>query len=76
MYMPHDDYFAVDDVGFFQVLGNSAQQAADLNVISRKIAELSLTPGAVGQDGFLTTHVIESVDVPERELIAEYLGKP
>ena len=72
----HDDYFAVDDVGFFQVLGNSAQQAADLNVISRKIAELSLTPGAVGQDGFLTTHVIESVDVPERELIAEYLGKP
>ncbi|MCP5416681.1 MAG: 2-oxoacid:acceptor oxidoreductase family protein [Chromatiaceae bacterium] len=72
----HDDYFAIDDVGFFQVLGNSAQQAADLNVISRKIAELSLTPGAVGQDGFLTTHVIESVDVPERELIAEYLGRP
>ena len=27
------------------------QQAADLNVISRKIAELSLNPGAVGQDG-------------------------
>ena len=72
----HDDYFAIDDVGFFQVLGNSAQQAADLNVISRKIAELSLTPGAVGQDGFLTTHVIESVSVPERELIAEYLGRP
>jgi len=72
----HDDYFAIDDVGFFQVLGNSAQQAADLNVISRKIAELSLNPGAVGQDGFLTTHVIESVVVPEREMIAEYLGRP
>jgi len=72
----HDDYFAIDDVGFFQVLGNSAQQAADLNVISRKIAELSMNPGAVGQDGFLTTHVIESVAVPERELIAEYLGRP
>jgi pyruvate-ferredoxin/flavodoxin oxidoreductase len=72
----HDDYFAIDDVGFFQVLGKSPQEAADLNVIARKIAELSLNPGAVGQDGFLTTHVIESVSVPERELIAEYLGRP
>nr|VFJ98906.1 MAG: pyruvate-ferredoxin/flavodoxin oxidoreductase [Candidatus Kentron sp. LFY] len=72
----HDDYFAIDDVGFFQVLGKSAQEAVDLNMISRKIAELSLTPGAVGQDGFLTTHLIESIQVPERELVAEFLGKP
>ncbi len=72
----HDDYHAIDDTGFFQVLGKSAQEAADLNLIARKIAELSLTPGAVGQDGFLTTHLIESLQVPERELIAEYLGKP
>jgi len=72
----HDDYFAIDDAGFFQVLGKSAQEAVDLNLIARKIAELSLTPGAVGQDGFLTTHLIESIQVPERELVAEFLGKP
>jgi pyruvate-ferredoxin/flavodoxin oxidoreductase len=30
----------------------------------------------VAQDGFLTTHLIESMRVPERELIAEYLGRP
>nr|VFJ92931.1 MAG: pyruvate-ferredoxin/flavodoxin oxidoreductase [Candidatus Kentron sp. H]VFJ93762.1 MAG: pyruvate-ferredoxin/flavodoxin oxidoreductase [Candidatus Kentron sp. H]VFK00649.1 MAG: pyruvate-ferredoxin/flavodoxin oxidoreductase [Candidatus Kentron sp. H] len=72
----HDDFFAVDDVGFFQVFGKSAQEAVDLNLISRKIAELSLTPGAVGQDGFLTTHLIESVQAPERELVEEFLGKP
>lgn len=72
----HDDYHAIDDTGFFQVLGKSAQEAADLNIIARKIAELSLTPGVVGQDGFLTTHLIESLQVPERELIAEYLGRP
>jgi pyruvate-ferredoxin/flavodoxin oxidoreductase len=45
-------------------------------VIGRKIAELSLTPAAVGQDGFLTTHLIEPLLVPERELIAEFLGRP
>lgn len=72
----HDDYHLMDDTGFFQVMAKSAQEAADLNIISRKIAELSLTPGAVGQDGFLTTHLIETLNVPERELILEYLGHP
>ena len=72
----HDDYHLMDDTGFFQVLGKDAQQAADLNIIARKIAELSLTPGAVGQDGFLTTHLIETMMVPERALIEEFLGRP
>lgn len=48
----------------------------DLNIISRKIAELSLTPAAVGQDGFLTSHLIEDLQLPERELIEEFLGLP
>ncbi|MCB1121336.1 MAG: 2-oxoacid:acceptor oxidoreductase family protein, partial [Verrucomicrobiae bacterium] len=72
----HDDYHLMDDTGFFQVLGKNGQAAADLNIIARKIAELSLTPGAVGQDGFLTTHLIETLLLPERELIAEFLGLP
>ncbi len=72
----HDDYHCIDDTGFFQVFGNDAQEAADLNLIARKIAELSLTPAAVAQDGFLTTHLIEPLMVPERELIDEFCGRP
>jgi len=72
----HDDYHCVDDTGFIQVMAKDAQGAADLNLIGRKVAELSLTPAIIGQDGFLTTHLIESVRLPERELVAEYLGKP
>jgi pyruvate-ferredoxin/flavodoxin oxidoreductase len=72
----HDDYHCVDDTGFIQVMAKNAQSAADLNLIARKAAELSLTPAIVGQDGFLTTHLIESVRLPERELVAEYLGRP
>jgi pyruvate-ferredoxin/flavodoxin oxidoreductase len=72
----HDDYHCIDDTGFFQVFAKDAQGAADLNLIARKVAELSLTPAAVGQDGFLTTHVIEPLMVPERELIEELLGRP
>ncbi len=72
----HDDYHCMDDTGFFQLFAKNAQHAADLNLIAHRIAELSLTPGAIAQDGFLTTHLIESLMVPERELIAEYLGRP
>ncbi len=72
----HDDYHAVDDTGFFQVMGKNVQEVCDLNIIAHRIAELALTPGIVGQDGFLTTHLIESFMLPERELIAEYLGLP
>ena len=72
----HDDYHCVDDTGFFQLFAKNAQAAADLNIIAHRIAELALNPGIVGQDGFLTTHLIESLMLPERQLIAEYLGRP
>ena len=72
----HDDYHAVDDTGFFQLFAKNAQHVADLNIIAHKVAELALTPGIIAQDGFLTTHLIESLNIPERELIKEYLGRP
>jgi len=72
----HDDYHCIDDTGFFQVFAKNAQEAADLNLIARKVAELSLTPAAVGQDGFLTTHLIEPLQVPERALVEEFCGRP
>ncbi len=72
----HDDYHAIDDTGFFQLFAKKAQHVADLNIIAHRIAELALTPGVVAQDGFLTTHLIESLQLPERELIKEYLGRP
>jgi pyruvate-ferredoxin/flavodoxin oxidoreductase len=72
----HDDYHAVDDTGFFQLFAKDVQEAADLNLIAHRIAELSLNPGLCAQDGFLTTHAVESVRLPERELVREYLGDP
>jgi pyruvate-ferredoxin/flavodoxin oxidoreductase len=72
----HDDYHAVDDTGFFQVFGKNVQEIADLTLIAHRIAELSLNPGLCAQDGFLTSHVIEDVLLPEPELIRTYLGDP
>ena len=72
----HDDYHAIDDTGFFQLFAKNVQELADLNLIAHRIAELALNPGVCAQDGFLTSHVIESVLLPEDELVREYLGDP
>ncbi|HEX5972025.1 MAG TPA: 2-oxoacid:acceptor oxidoreductase family protein [Gemmatimonadaceae bacterium] len=72
----HDDYHAVDDTGFFQLFAKDVQEAADLNLLAHHIAELSLNPGIVAQDGFLTSHVIETLRLPERELVKAFLGDP
>jgi pyruvate-ferredoxin/flavodoxin oxidoreductase len=72
----HDDYHAVDDTGFFQLFAKNVQEAADLNLVSHRVAELSLTPGICAQDGFLTSHVIETMRLPEPELVREFLGDP
>ena len=72
----HDDYHAIDDTGFFQLFAKDVQETADLTLIAHRIAELSLNPGICAQDGFLTSHVIESLRLPERALIKAYLGDP
>src|SRR5512134_739918 len=72
----HDDYHCVDDTGFFQLFAKDVQEAADLDLIAHRIAELSLNPGICAQDGFLTSHVIESLRLPERDLVREFLGDP
>jgi pyruvate-ferredoxin/flavodoxin oxidoreductase len=72
----HDDYHAVDDSGFFQLFAKDVQQIADFTLIAHRIAELSLNPGISAQDGFLTSHVLETLLLPEPELVKEYLGDP
>lgn len=72
----HDDYHAVDDTGFFQLFSKNVQEVADMTLIAHRIAELSLTPGISAQDGFLTSHVIEDLLLPEPDLIRDYLGDP
>jgi pyruvate-ferredoxin/flavodoxin oxidoreductase len=72
----HDDYHAVDDTGFFQLFAKDVQEGGDFSLIAHRIAELSLNPGINAQDGFLTSHVIETARLAEPGLVKEYLGSP
>jgi pyruvate-ferredoxin/flavodoxin oxidoreductase len=72
----HDDVMSVSDCGWGILFGKNAQNAGDLALIARRAAEDSATPFLNVQDGFLTTHTIENVLLPEPEFMKQYIGPP
>ena len=72
----HDDLMSVADCGWGMLLARNAQEAGDLCLISRRAAEASCTPFFNAQDGFLTTHTVESVRLPESDFMREFVGRP
>lgn len=72
----HDDVMSVADVGWGILFARNAQEAGDLCLIARRAAEASHTPFLNVQDGFLTTHTVESVRLIEPDLMKEFVGKP
>ena len=72
----HDDVMSVADCGWGMIFGRNAQEAGDLCLISRRAAEASQTPFFNVQDGFLTTHTVEKVNLPELEFMKEFIGAP
>ena len=72
----HDDVMGVADCGWGMLFARNVQEAADLALIARRIAEESETPFFNIQDGFLTTHTIESLRLPELELMKQFVGDP
>lgn len=72
----HDDVMGVSDCGWGMLFGRNVQETADLALIARRVAEESETPFLNIQDGFLTTHTIESLRLPELELMKQFVGDP
>src|SRR5512143_2111270 len=72
----HDDVMGVSDTGWGILFGRNAQEAGDLALIARRAAEDSETPFLNIQDGFLTTHTLETILLPEPEMMKEFVGAP
>src|ERR1700693_639108 len=72
----HDDVVGVADCGWGVLYARNAQEAGDLALISRRTAEDTETPFLNVQDGFLTTHTIENVRLPEPDLMKLFVGHP
>ncbi len=67
------DVMTVRDAGWIQLFGEDNQEVCDLHVLAYKVAEQVLIPAMVNLDGFVLTHVVEPVNVPEASEIKKYL---
>src|SRR5437870_392980 len=72
----HDDVVGVADCGWGVLYARNAQEAGDFALITRRVAEATETPFLNVQDGFLTTHTIENVRLPEPEMMKTFVGHP
>jgi pyruvate-ferredoxin/flavodoxin oxidoreductase len=72
----HDDVYALLPSGYTVLFGSNPQEAADLAAIAYKVSALSLIPVANAMDGFATSHIQSEANLPEPELLKEFLGDP
>src|SRR6185503_15960771 len=72
----HDDVMACTDTGWGILFGRNPQEAGDLALIARRAAEACQSPFMNVQDGFLITHTIENVLLPEKQFMQEFVGRP
>lgn len=62
----HSDAMALRDAGWIQLYAASVQEAVDLHLQAYVIAERLSLPVMVCLDGFVLTHAVEEVDVPDQ----------
>ncbi|WP_103062078.1 pyruvate ferredoxin oxidoreductase [Actinomyces qiguomingii] len=67
------DTMSQRDCGWLQLFAADNQEAADLHVQAFRIAEELSLPVMVCMDGFVLTHAVERVDVPEQEQVDAFL---
>ncbi|GAA1974776.1 pyruvate synthase subunit PorA [Nocardioides panacihumi] len=69
----HSDAMAMRDSGWIQLYASSNQEAVDLHVQAFRLAERLSLPVMVCMDGFVLTHAVERVDVPDQASVDEFL---
>jgi pyruvate ferredoxin oxidoreductase alpha subunit len=73
----HSDAMGARDSGWIQLFSETNQEAYDNTLMANKIAEHKdvLLPVMVCQDGFITSHSIENIELLEDDKAKEFVGK-
>lgn len=69
----HSDAMSQRDSGWLQLYAETNQEAADLHIQAFRLAEAIGLPVMVCMDGFILTHAMEEVDLPEQETVDAFL---
>lgn len=73
----HTDAMAARDAGWIMLFSETNQEAYDNMIMAHRIAENKdvLLPLMVCQDGFITSHAIENIELIEDEKVKQFVGE-
>ena len=73
----HSDAMGVRDAGWIMLFSENNQEAYDNLLMAHRIAEHKdvMLPLMVCQDGFITSHSIENIELLEDDKVKEFVGK-
>ncbi|MGO9987119.1 MAG: pyruvate ferredoxin oxidoreductase [Rhodomicrobium sp.] len=69
----HSDAMSMRDAGWMQLFAETNQEAVDLHIQAFKLAEELSMPVMVCVDGFILTHAVERIDIPDQATVDAYL---
>ncbi|MGA9344662.1 MAG: pyruvate ferredoxin oxidoreductase [Nocardioidaceae bacterium] len=69
----HSDSMSMRDSGWIQLYAQSNQEAVDLHIQAFVLAERLSLPVMVCMDGFVLTHAVEEVDVPDQASVDAFV---
>lgn len=70
----HSDSMGARDMGWIQIYSENAQEVYVNNLVALKLAEKVRLPVMVCQDGFITSHCVEGVDVLDDKQVKDFIG--
>ncbi len=72
----HSDAMAVRDASWIMLFSETNQEAYDNMIMAHRIAENKdvMLPLMVCQDGFITSHAIENIELIETDKVKEFVG--
>ena len=73
----HSDAMGIRDAGWVMLFSENNQEAYDNLIMAHRIAEHKdvMLPLAVCQDGFITSHSIENIELIEDDKVKEFVGE-
>jgi len=71
----HSDAMGVRDTGWLMLFAETNQEAYDNYLQAMRIGEAVGLPIMICQDGFITSHAIENIELVETEKVKEFVGE-
>jgi pyruvate ferredoxin oxidoreductase alpha subunit len=71
----HSDAMGVRDAGWLMLFAETNQEAYDNYLQAMRIAEAVSLPIMICQDGFITSHAIENIELVETDKVKKFVGE-